>query len=85
MTQDTNAPASSDSQIPGVILQASDGTIYFVPDRALTTFNVTSSMGKAAVQERLEAIKAGKETAPQMDAYQVTLPDTLFGKAEVFR
>ncbi len=86
MTEETNVSTSSDpQQIPGVILRGSDGTLYFVPDRALATFNVTSSMGKAAVQDKFDAMSSGSETTPKLEAYQVTLPDTLFGKAEVFR
>ncbi len=94
MTDEQNVPPSSDPEgksgigpgyVSGVILKDTSGNLYFVPDRALSTFHVVSATGKAAVQAEFDKIHSGHESAPALEAFHVRLLGTHFGPAEICR
>lgn len=81
-------PSASGETISGVVLRTAEGTLYFISDRALETFRVTTTLGRAALQDSFASLAAagqggGGGPTQTLEAYHVDIPRSASMNADV--
>ena len=78
-------PGQQPDMVAGVVLRGVDGSLYFIPDRALETFRVTTTLAKSAIQK----IVASPDSGPVgghgqgFEAIQVQIPKSAMQDVDI--